>query len=207
MSPLSKLLLRFDLAAHVTNQCSQRPILCKYCFSPFAFVHMEKHVEACHSNNKSNGNIIGDKSIAGNSDPALWKSERKCPYGCPGRWNNPESLEAHKKEASHQHLEYLNKRVVRLEILNKENDMNTLMVGSQQQPSSPPLENETEDMDETGPEMSQQRSQQVEYLVAFYATLHPALLSRQLVGWSVSLTLDQLVSWLVTFYFFMILFL
>ena len=196
MLPFSKPLLRFDLAAHVTNQCSQRPIACKYCVLPFPFIHMEKHVEACHSNNKSDSNIIGDnnKSIAKTLDPALWKSGQKCPFGCPGRWNNPESLEAHKTEASHQHLECLNKRVVRLEksnesILNKEkeeNDVNTPMVGLQQQPSSSPLENETENMDESGLETSQERSPQVKILVACYVTPHPALLIHQLV--------DQLIS-------------
>ena len=165
---LLKPLSRFDLAAHVTNQCPRRPVACKYCFSPIAFVDMEKHIHACHTNNKSNVNHINDddEDIAGTSDPASWKSGRKCPFGCQGRWHNPESLDSHKRDSSHQHLERLNKRVVRLEksnesILNKENeenDMNVPMVGSQQQPSSPPLENdsEMEDMDETGPGMSQQ---------------------------------------------------
>ena len=127
---------------------------------------MENHITACHSKNKRNGDIIGDndKSIDETSDPSLWKSGQKCPFGCPGRWNIPERLETHKKEASHQHLEYLNKRVVNLEsTLNKENDMNTPMIGSQQQPSSPPLENEMEEMDETEPGMSQQSSQRVDF--------------------------------------------
>ena len=176
--PFSKPFLRFDLAAHVTNQCSRRPVCCKYCFSPFAYIDMEKHVKTRHFNNKNNDNIIDDddENIAGTSNSASWKSGRKCSFGCQGRWHSPESLKKHKTDASQQHLERLNRRIVRLEITNEstmkkeneENGMNMPMVRSQQQPSNLPWENdsEMENMDATGPEMSQQTSQQVELLGA-----------------------------------------
>ena len=135
-------------------------------------MNMVKHVKVCHSNNKSNGIIINDnyEDVTGSSDPALWKSGCECSFGCQGRWYNPESFDAHKRDSCHDHLEYLNKRVVRLEKINESrmnkenenNDKNVLMVESQQQPSCGPFKNDAkmEDMEKNRLGMSQQMNQQ-----------------------------------------------
>ena len=140
-------------------------------------MNMDTHDQACHSNNKSNGIHINDnyEDVAGISDQASWKSGRKCSFGCQGLWHNPESFDAHKKDYCHNHMDYLNKRVVRLEKsnesrMNKEygdNDINVLMVGLQQQPSGGPVKNdsEMEHMEKIRSGMSREMNeQQIEFL-------------------------------------------
>ena len=119
---------------------------------------MEKHIHTCQSNTKTASNNVKNEAeeIAGTYDSStLWKSGQKCPFGCQGLWQNQESLEGHKRDSFHQHLQRLNWRVARLEVLNRpitikengKNDMNVPMVGSQQ-PSNSPLETNFEMMED-----------------------------------------------------------
>ena len=138
-------------------------------FLPTNFMKMDNHVQVCHSKNKSNGIHINDKNedVAGISNPASWKSGHKCPLGCQGQWHNPESLDAHKRDNCHDHLEYLNKRVERLEKLNESrmNKENVLMVGLQQQPFGAKNDSKMEDMEKIRTGMSQEMNQkQTEFL-------------------------------------------
>lgn len=108
-------------------------------------MNMDKHVQACNFDNKSNGIHIIDihEDVVGISNPASWKVGQKCSFGCQGQWHNPESFDAHKRDHCHDHLEYLNKQVVRLEksIESRMIKENVSMVGLQQQPSSGPMHN------------------------------------------------------------------
>ena len=123
--------------------------MCQYCFLPIISIDMDKHVQACHSNNQKNENNVNDEVIAGSLELVSRQSGLKCPFSCRGRWQNPESLEVHCRDSLHQHLKDLNRRVVGLEIMNKsarkkeieENDMNVRMGGFKQPPSSLSLEN------------------------------------------------------------------
>ena len=134
-------------------------------------MNMDKHVQACNSDNKSNGIHITDihEDVVGISNPASWKVGQKCSFGCQGQWHNRESLDAHNRDYCHDHMEYLNKRVVRLEKSNESrmNKENVSMVGLQQRPSSGPLKNdlEMEDMEKIRLGMSQEMNEkQIEFL-------------------------------------------